>query len=341
MLGPCGDGGRGAAPVNRAFADSLVALGIFVTSLVVGAVVLVGGLLLAARTMGNHADPTARSSAADFLVVRGRLSCDSEVTEEPEPVMDGEPSALRICAGPEGSMPWTAPADVVEGDLTPLLRILADLEPAPDEPYACTFQGGPAYDLLIRFSGTTYARVRGDTGGCGVVTSNGNDYFGADEVLDTVLAMVEEQRDQRPEPTAIPDPPDCPVDRGLGPAYSLTGEVTEMVVAVSCWRPDARELAPFGDPVPVPARQLEALLADVGQNGQPLEMPGDYDCPGGPKELYMQTLVGRTAWGDLIALSGTCREFYVDVWSQRTGDDPPRVWRPTPRSQRILDDLRR
>ncbi len=76
--------------------------------------------------------------------------------------------------------------------------------------------------------------------------------------------------------------------------------------------------------MPVPAGQLRWLLADVEQNSEPLEMPGEYDCPGGLKELYSQTLVGRTAWGDLVALSGQCHEFYVDVWSQRPGDEPPR-----------------
>jgi hypothetical protein len=187
--------------VNRTLADSLVALGIFVASLVVGAAVLVGGLMLAARTLGNHADPAAHPSAADLLVVRGAFSCDSEVTEVPEPVMDGEPSALLICADAEGSTPWTAPADVVEGELTPLLRVLADLEPAPDGDHGCSRQGGPAYDLLIRFSDTTYARVHGDTGGCGIVTSNGNDFFGANEVLDAAIALIEDQRAEQSEPT--------------------------------------------------------------------------------------------------------------------------------------------
>lgn len=303
-------------------------------------------LLLTGATIVQRVDQRPREPFFEPISVDAAyaidepLTCDTELQEVPMLPLEAEPVALLLCADPEGSLPWTSPIDVVEGDLSELRAVLDDLETAPDEPYDCTFQGGPGYDLMLRFSRDRYARIHGDTGGCGVVTTGIGEWFGADEVLDTVLAMVEEQRDQRPEPTAIPDAPDCTVDR-LGPAYSLTGEVTEMVVAVSCWRPDARELAPFGDPVPVPARQLEELLADVDQNSQPLRMPGDYDCPGGPKELYMQTLVGRTAWGDLIALSGTCREFYVDMWSQRPGDDPPRVWRPSPRSQRILDDLRR
>ena len=241
---------------------------------------------------------------------------------------------------PDGSGPWISPGDLVEGDLAPLVAALADLESTPDQPYDCTFQGGPAYDLLLRFSRDRHARIHGDTGGCGVVSVASGDWFGADEVLDAALALVEGQRERLPVPTAMPDVPGCPVDGDLGAAYSLTGEVDDLVVAVSCWRPGAKELPPFGDPVPVPAGQLQRLLADVEQNSEPLEMPGDYRCPGGPKKLYSQVLVGRTAWGDLVALSGQCREFYVDVWSQRPGDEPPRVWHPSPGSQRILDDLR-
>ncbi|HEV2797747.1 MAG TPA: hypothetical protein VGV65_09015, partial [Nocardioides sp.] len=87
--------------------------------------------------------------------------------------------------------------------------------------------------------------------------------------------------------------------------------------------------------------ELRALLADVEQNTEPLEEAGDYDCPGGLDEVYSQVLEGRTAWGDLVPMSGKCREFYVDFWSRRPVDDPPGVWYPSPESQRILDQLRR
>ena len=254
---------RGSGTLKRSVADSLVALGIFVTSLVVGAALLVGGFLVAARTLGNHADPVASGRATDFLVVRGQHTCDSEMTAVPVPVMGSEPSALLVCADPHGSTPWQAPTDVVEGDLTPLLRVLGDLDPAPDAPYDCTFRGGPAYDLLIRFSRTTYARVHGDTGGCGVVTSNGNDYLGADEVLDAALALVEEQRGRTAEPTAVPEAPPCPADQGEPTAYSLIGDPRDMVVAVSCWRRNGDSMPDFGPPTPVPRRDLRALLSDV------------------------------------------------------------------------------
>lgn len=303
---------------------------------------LVAGLTLARLVLafdeGEAVEPTSIDEA---YAIDGPLTCDSKLQEVPTLPLEAEPVALLLCADPDSSSPWTSPADVVEGDLSDLRAVLDGLEPTPDEDYACTMQGGPAYDLYLRFSRDRYARIHGDTGGCGVVTTGIGEWFGAGEVLDTALALVEGQRDEQPEPTAIPDAPGCPVGSNLGPAYSLTGEVTEMVVAVSCWRPNARKLPPFDDPVPVPARQLRVLLADIEQNSETLEKTGDYDCPGGLDELYSQVLVGRTAWGDLLELPGWCREFHVDVWSQRSGDDPPRVWRPTPRSQRILDGLRR
>ena len=296
--------------------------------------------LVAALRVDRPAPPPSDVDLA--YAIDGELGCDSLVQQVPMLPLDAEPVAMLICADPDGSMPWVAPADLVEGDLTALVDVLADLEPTPDEPYDCTFQGGPGYDLLLRFSRDRYARIHGDTGGCGVVTVASREFFGADEVLDAALALVEEQREALPAPTAVPKPPGCPVDSDLGPAYSYTGEVTDLVVAVSCWRADEREMPPFLGPVPVKAHRLKALLADVEANAEPLEMAGDgYDCPGGPRKLYSQVLVGRTAWGDLIPLSGTCREFYLDVWSQRPGDEIPRVWHPSPASQRILDDLRR
>jgi hypothetical protein len=314
----------------------------YVAILLGAAGLLVAGLsvtrVVLAFDDGTVVEPISADAA---YAIDGPLTCDSKLQEVPTLPLEAEPVALLLCADPDGSSPWTSPADVVEGDLAELRAVLDDLEPTPDEDYACTMQGGPAYDLFLRFSRDRYARIHGETGGCGVVTTGIGEWFGANEVLDTALALVEEQRDRQPEPTAVPDAPGCPVYSNLGPAYSLTGEVAEMVVAVSCWRPDAPEPPPFGDAVPVPARQLRVLLADVEQNSEPLEKTGDYDCPGGLDELYSQVLVGRTAWGDLLALSGACREFYVDVWSQRPGDDPARVWRPTPRSQRILDSLRR
>ncbi|NYE37296.1 hypothetical protein F4692_002429 [Nocardioides cavernae] len=320
--------------------DSLVALGIFVTSLVVGAAVIVGGLVLAVRTFGNHADPATGPSAADLLVVGGRLRCDRRVTEEPEPVMHDEPSALLLCADREGTVPWTAPADVVEGDLLPLLRVLAELEPAPPDPRECTYQGGPAYDLLIRYSSTTYARVHGDTGGCGVVTTNGNDFLGADRLLDAALDLVEEHRaSARPPDRVAPRRLSC--DRTLtdvGPVVSLTGRPGQLVRAVSCWQPSAGELGRWRQ-ASISARAVRVLARDVDRHAEPSGDTLDLRCPGGPRRAYLQHLVGQTVWGDVVVVHGECGRF--TVLDGRPGGRNTAVWRPAPRSQRILDALRR
>lgn len=186
------------------------------------------------RVQDARDEPVVTPISADAAYkIDGPLTCDSDLHEVPHLPLDAEPVAMLVCADPDGSSLWTSPDDLVEGDLTPLVDVLADLEPTPDEPYDCTFQGGPAYDLLLRFSRNRFARIHGDTGGCGVVSVASGDWFGADEVLDAALALVEDQRDRLPVPTALPDPPACPVDTDP-PAYSLTGEVTDLVVAVSC-----------------------------------------------------------------------------------------------------------
>ena len=100
----------------------------------------------------------SRSAPSDYYRIDGELTCDTEVREVPVLPLDAEPVAMLVCADPESSTPWVAPAELVEGDLSELVDRLAGLKPAPDEDIACTMQGGPAYDLVLRFSGD----ARGD-----------------------------------------------------------------------------------------------------------------------------------------------------------------------------------
>lgn len=305
--------------------------------------VLVLVLTVGPRVLEGDGDAAVEPfSAADYYRVDGPLTCDTEVREAPVLPLDAEPVAMLICADPDGSMPWIAPAELVVGDLSELVAVLSDLEPTPDEPYDCTFQGGPGYDLLLRFSRGRAARVHGDTGGCGVVSVAAGTWFGADDVLDEALALVEAQRESRPAPTALPKAPRCPelVD-GLGPAVSLTGEITDVVVAVSCWRPDAKEAPAWRGPVPVTGRDLRTLLHDLARaDDRPATTLAGIDCPGGRKTLYLQVLAGRTAWGDLVDMSGQCHEFFIPAPRLHPTDEPL-AWHPSPRAQRILDRLRR
>lgn len=302
--------------------------------LVVGALALVALVLPAvALVSALGTDRPAPSVAGVDLAcaIEGDLGCDTDVKPVPVLPLEAGPVALLVCADGGGSTPWTAPTDLVEADLSRLRAVLDGLEEAPAGDVACTRQGGPAYDLVLRFSRDRYARVHGDTSGCGFVTVASGRWFGAGEVFDTALSLVEQQRGDRPVPTALPEVPGCPAaDRG-GPPYSLTGSAVDMVVAVSCSAPDAPEPPPPGPAVRVPTRALEVLTADLAARAEPLGRGGRYDCPGGDDALYYQVLVGRTAWGDLVSVAGQCHEFVL-------GDQ---VWYPSPRAQRILDGLRR
>lgn len=309
----------------------------------VGALALVGLALPAAAlvaALGADRPPPPRSDVDLAYAIDGELGCDTEVQQVPVLPLDAEPLAMLVCADGQGSMPWTAPADLVDGDLSRLRAVLDGLDEAPSGDVSCTMQGGPAFDLLLRFSRDRYARIHGDTGGCGWVTTASGSWFGAGDVLDTALALVEEQREARPVPTALPDPPDCDAGDPRGPAYSLTGSAADMVVAVSCWAPDAPEPS-YRPSARVPAADLEVLVADLAARAEPLVRIGRYDCPGGDDALYAQSIVGRTAWGDLVSVDGWCHELVVrEPWTAPDGAGAL-VWHPSGRAQRVLDELRR
>lgn len=310
---------------------------------VVGALALLALVLpVVALVSALGADPPAppRSDVDRAYAISGELTCDTDVTQLPVVPLDAEPLAMLVCARDDSSMPWTAPTDLVEGDLSRLRDVLDGLEEAPVEDVACTMQAGWGYDLVLRFSRDRYARIEGDTAGCGFVTLGVGRWYGASEVLETALALVEEQREGQDAPTALPPVPDCPADDPPTP-YSLTGSAADMVVAVSCWRPDARELPPFRGPVRVPSAALAVLTADLERRAEPLGDPGRYDCPGGDDALYAQSLVGRTAWGDLVSVDGWCHELVARRPLTAPDHERPLAWYPSPRAQRILDGLRR
>ena len=312
-------------------------------ALVVGAlaavVLLLTGVTVAQRLLSDEGEAVEPISADAAYAIDGPLTCDSEVNQVPSLPLEAEPTALLICADPDGSMPWTSPDDLVEVDLTALVESLADLERAPDGDYACTMQAGPGYDLLLGFSRERYARIHGDTGGCGVVTTASGEWFGADGVLDAALALVEEQRSTATPPSRV-QTADLRCDDLLGErgyALSLTGDPADLVRVVSCWQPNAPELGPWVEGR-VPALEVRVLAHDLARNLTPDGDTGDLRCPGGLDHHYFQHLLGQTAWGDVVMLAGECRRFYV---VDLRPDGPPMLWHPSPASQRILDGLRR
>ena len=280
---------------------------------------------------------TTPISVDAYYAVAGELTCNREVREVPALPLEAAPVALLICADPDGSQPWTAPADLVEGDLTGLVEELSDLEPAPEGDYACTRQAGPGYDLILRFSRDRVAKIHGDVGGCGVVTVASGEWFGAEGVLDAALGLVEDQRATTAPPATVAAVDlDCNAGSGsgLGPAPSLTGDVVDLTRIVSCWQPNADELPPFAPGTEVPRRAVRVLVADMAAHAFERKRPPPLACPGGLDAYYFQHLVGQTRWGDLLTVYGSCHQF-------RIPGDPPRWWTPSADSQQILDDLRR
>lgn len=325
--------------MNRTVTDSLVAAAMFVTFLVVGLVVLVGGLIVAAGMLGNHVEPEEPPGPIDgTYIINGPFSCDTVTRPVPYLPLDAEPEAMLICADPDSSQPWTAPSELVEGDLGSLVDALGDLEDAPLPPRECTFGGGPAYDLVLRFSRERYARIHGDVGGCGVVTLDSSERLGAKKVLDAALALVETARQRRQPPGEVGSI-DLSCDRlsaDRGVPLSLTGDFSQTVRMVSCWQPDDRVLGAWRQTAAT-ARETRVLVRDAVANASPQVDGSRLGCPGGKRTRYLQHLVGQTAWGDLVMVAGMCRTFQVtDV----EGDEPAAVWRPSPESQRILDHLR-
>ena len=224
--------------MKRRIAWAAVLLGIFLAALAGG----IGGFYVLVLIFSESTPPL--DPIDDDYALTGPVTCDAEVGDAPALPLGTQPNALLICADLSNKHLWTAPADLVEGDLSELTDALADLEPAPLDDYACNMVGGPAYELVLRFSGDRYAQVHGDTGGCGVVTVGSVEYFGATKVLDTALALVEEQRSRTAPPEEVPSL-DLSCEQILtedGTATSYTGEPGDLVadgVVLAAERPGA------------------------------------------------------------------------------------------------------
>ncbi len=215
----------------------------------------------------------------------------------------------------------------------------------PDEPFDCQLDAGPDFDLRIQLPGARVVSVRGSTGGCSLVQTAAGDHRGGDELLDTVLDLVEAQR-RRTSPAADVrlEPPRC-LDEETGPPLSLTGRATELAVAVSCWRPDRRDPQPWRPAVRVPPAVLRTLLADMAAHTEPGRIGEQHGCRGGRRTYYYQDLVGRTRWNDLVVIHGFCRELHARITratQQELGDGGRLpLWHPSSAAKRLLDGLRR
>ena len=319
--------------MRRTAAWAAVLLGIFLAALAKG----IGGFYVLVLIFSESTPPL--DPIDDDYALTGPVTCDAQIGDAPALPLGTQPNALLICADLSNKYLWTAPADLVEGDLSSVVDALAGLERAPTYDYACEMVGGPAYELVLKFSGDRYATVHGNTGGCGVVTVGSVEYFGAKKVLDTALALVEEQRNRNAPPEKVP-PVDLSCDRMFteaGTPTSYTGEPGDLVRLVSCWQPNAPELG-SGTETRVFASDVQLLARDIDLRGEPGGDPDGLRCPGGLRHHYFQHLVGQTWWGDVLLIVGECRRFIV-IDPRADGDEI--VWRPSQDAQRLLDQLRR
>ena len=162
--------------------------------------------------------------------------------------------------------------------------------------------------------------------------------MGAQDVLDVVIAAVEEQRSRTEPPRRNPEVHlDCNAGREsvLGRPTSLIGEAADLTRLVSCWQPNAPELGAWHEAA-VPPEDVRILARDIRRQASLNFDATDLRCPGGLRNHYVQQLIGQTAWGDLLVVPGECRRFYASMPS----DEPAPVWHPSARAQRVLDGLR-
>jgi hypothetical protein len=322
--------------MRRRVAWAAILLGIFLAALTGG----VGGFYVLVLIFSESFEPEEPPGPIDRgYAFTGPVTCDTFTREVPYLPLDLEPEAVLICADPEGSQAWTAPAELVEGDLGHLVKALDGLRRADPPPYECTFVGGPAYRLLLRFPGNRWATVNGDAGGCDLVTVQAAAWFGARDVLGAAIKVTEQSRRRTEPPDEVPRV-DLSCDQltvdGSVP-LSFARDLAETVRIVSCSRPDDREPGPWWQEEAT-ARQTRVLVRDAAHHASPEVDGSRLGCAGGRTTRFVQQLLAQTARGDLLMVAGTCRTFRV---VDPEGDEPAAVWRPSPESQRILDDLRR
>ena len=255
-----------------------------------------------------------------------------------------------MCDTDSGVATWFAPQDGLHEGLEPLLAVLTDAEAVPEtsgsgDRYYCTDDGGYGFDLRLALGSGEVVSIPGDTGGCSTVRIGGADLVGSDEVLATFLEALAAQRaDARPPAAVEPLDLGCrnaepPVDHRL----SLIGDPSDLVSAVTCWRPNADETPPWRDRKQVPVRALAVLVDDLTSHSRLAGEFGEPDCPGGLDDYYTQDVVGQTRWGDVVAVRGVCREFLASpaaFWQASDAVAEQPFWKPSPRAQRILDGLR-
>lgn len=266
------------------------------------------------------------------------LTCDGHGAPPRALPLKGTLEAARLCATSPRYRRWTAPEPLFT-HLDVLAEGLDALEAAPED-YGC-FQSGDFhhYDLRLVVDGAVVSlRTQPN---CGELTAAGSDYLNSTEAFDAYLAALSAQRAGHEPPALMPTTAlDCnPGQPWQDYPISPLGDASDMVEAVSCWRPDSKgDVGPRSDAVPVQPADLTTMMAEVRTSTRRDSGFDDEPCGDGP--WYWQDLLGRTVWGDVVVLRGVCKTFLVSDAESTTPEDQE-FWYPSLRAQRILDGLRR
>ena len=307
--------------------------------------------LAALAGVGPASDPVERRTTLPPGDPAAAAAISCTTVARPAEVVPTSVVAARMCHTDSGVASWFAPQDGLHADLAPLLAVLEDAEAVPEtsgsgDRYYCTDDGGYGFDLRLALTSGDVVSIVGDTGGCSTVRIGGADLIGSDEVLATFLDLLAEQREST-TPLASVEPLDLGCRNAEPPEdhrLSLIGDPTDLVRAVTCWRPNADDTPPWQDRRDVPVRALAVLIDDLSAHTRLAREFGEPDCPGGLDDYYTQDVVGQTRWGDVVAVRGVCREFLASPAALWQASDPVAeqpFWKPSPPAQQILDHLRR
>ncbi|WP_309647078.1 hypothetical protein [Nocardioides sp.] len=236
--------------------------------------------------------------------------------------------AVRLCngTGPEGSgdLLFDPPADLLETGVDDLVEIVDTLEPVDVSAQPCTFDLGPTsvywflYDdgraraVSLQHFGCHHTFVAPDQAGAG-----------GEELSAAFDEHLREQRADRTPPGDVRVPSCDLLDRPPVSPLSLADDEPGLETAVFCTAEGRAVLTP---------RQVDRLSDDLRPRRRP-----ECDQARGQRLGYT-TISGRTAWGDVVVLTGRCFAYPAPVGLATDFADAP-SWVLSPDVRRMLRGL--
>ena len=225
---------------------------------------------------------------------------------------------VRLCdLGTTG--PVLAPPEELRTGVDQLVQQFNAAEPFDAESTVCTADAGPAYAMVFRYPDDTSVTVTSMLAGCRIVGGK----FGGDALARTFVDLVEQSRAAAPRPTPEPVTEPC-----AGPRQSWVPVRAEDLVTISACADATATSGTRGTATP---EQWAILSADLSANVAEVEsfwFAGEAipyvatDHHGQPQALER--------FDDQLVLTGI---------SLGSPQQKVRVWRPSPESLAILDQL--